>query len=94
VELLKAAKPAEAPPAEAVKDATKPASGGPGGNDMRLHPCVRVYGYCNYKDSCTYAPYPYDACLSHLKGKCRFGNQCHELHVDFRGPTSQSRKKE
>lgn len=55
--------------------------------ESRLHPCVRVYGYCNYKDTCTYAQYPYDACLSHLKGKCRFGTQCHELHVDFRGPT-------
>lgn len=56
----------------------------------RLHPCVRVYGYCNYKDTCTYAQYPYDACLSHLKGKCRFGAQCHELHVDFRGPTGSA----
>jgi hypothetical protein len=59
----------------------------PGGSDQRLHPCVRVYGYCNYKESCTYAQYPYDACLSHLKGKCRFGSQCHELHVDFKGPS-------
>lgn len=61
-------------------------------NETRLHPCVRVYGYCNYKDTCTYAQYPYDACLSHLKGKCRFGAQCHELHVDFRGPTGARRK--
>ena len=64
-----------------------PTTGGAPGGDARLHPCVRVYGYCNYKESCTYAQYPYDACLSHLKGKCRFGNQCHELHVDFKGPT-------
>nr|CCC94499.1 putative RNA binding protein [Trypanosoma congolense IL3000] len=55
----------------------------------RLHPCVRVYGYCNYKDSCAYALYPYDACLSHLKGKCRFRSQCHERHVDFRGQMGQ-----
>jgi hypothetical protein len=61
-------------------------NGGNGASDQRLHPCVRVYGYCNYKESCTYAQYPYDACLSHLKGKCRFGTQCHELHVDFKGP--------
>ena len=55
--------------------------------DGRLHPCVRVYGFCNYKESCTYANYPYDACLSHLKGKCRFGAQCHEFHVDLKRPT-------
>lgn len=53
---------------------------------QRVHPCVRVYGYCNYKDTCAYAKYPYDACLSNLKGKCRFRNQCHERHVEFRGP--------
>lgn len=52
----------------------------------RVHPCIRVYGYCNYKDSCSYARYPYDACLSNLKGKCRFKNQCHERHVEYRGP--------
>lgn len=57
-----------------------------GSNEGRLHPCNRVYGFCNYKESCTFAPYPYDACLSFLKGKCRFGAQCHELHVDFRRP--------
>ncbi|EPY25578.1 RNA binding protein [Strigomonas culicis] len=56
----------------------------------RLHPCIRVYGYCNYKDSCAYAKYPYDACLSNLKGKCRFRNQCHERHVDFRGPLNNN----
>lgn len=52
----------------------------------RVHPCIRVYGYCNYNDSCAYAKYPYDACLSNLKNKCRFKNQCHERHVEFRGP--------
>ncbi|EAN90179.1 putative RNA-binding protein [Trypanosoma cruzi] len=61
-------------------------SGNTGANGERLHPCVRVYGYCNYKDACAYALYPYDACLSHLKGKCRFRSQCHERHVDFHGP--------
>ncbi|ESL11141.1 RNA-binding protein [Trypanosoma rangeli SC58] len=61
-------------------------SGGAGVEGERLHPCVRVYGYCNYKDACAYALYPYDACLSHLKGKCRFRSQCHERHVDFYGP--------
>ncbi|EAN78859.1 RNA binding protein, putative [Trypanosoma brucei brucei TREU927] len=60
-----------------------------GPNSERLHPCIRVYGYCNYKDSCAYALYPYDACLSHLKGKCRFRSQCHERHVDFRGQLNQ-----
>ncbi|KPI90051.1 putative RNA binding protein [Leptomonas seymouri] len=52
----------------------------------RVHPCIRVYGYCNYNDSCAYAKYPYDACLSNLKNKCRFKGQCHERHVEFRGP--------
>lgn len=54
--------------------------------DQRLHPCIRVYGYCHYKDGCAYAKYPYEACLSNLKGKCRFRNQCHERHVEFVGP--------
>lgn len=108
VDLLKAAKPgsqdaASASPtnATATTDAAAPPppreSAFGGRNEGRLHPCVRVYGYCNYKDTCTYAQYPYDACLSHLKGKCRFGSQCHELHVDFRGhtgvPQSGPRKK-
>lgn len=49
----------------------------------KLHPCLRVYGTCNYGKSCAYANYPYDACLSNLKGRCRFGLQCHERHVDL-----------
>lgn len=48
----------------------------------RLHPCLRVYGFCNFKDDCTFARYPYDACLNNIKGKCRFGNNCKELHVN------------
>ncbi|CCW60823.1 unnamed protein product [Phytomonas sp. EM1] len=52
----------------------------------RLHPCIRVYGFCNYKGGCSYAKYPYDACLSNLKGRCRFRNHCHERHVEFCGP--------
>lgn len=46
-----------------------------------LHPCVRVYGNCIFGDGCTYARYPVECCLSHLKGRCRYGNNCHELHV-------------
>lgn len=68
-------------------------AGDAGADESRLHPCVRVYGFCNYKDTCAYATYPYNACLSHLKGKCRFRDQCHEPHVEFRspfGPTSAS----
>ncbi|KEG08547.1 RNA-binding protein [Trypanosoma grayi] len=68
---------------------SKGANAGAAGGE-RLHPCVRVYGYCNYKDTCAYALYPYDACLSHLKGKCRFRSQCHERHVDFRGPLNNT----
>eukprot|EP00796_Vickermania_ingenoplastis_P004136 gene4136-2978_t len=50
------------------------------GSAERFHPCIRVYGMCNYGKSCAYARYPYEACLSNLKGRCRFGNQCHERH--------------
>jgi hypothetical protein len=53
------------------------------GQPPRLHPCLRVYGYCNFNETCAFSPYPYEACLSHLKGKCRFGATCHELHIDF-----------
>jgi len=55
----------------------KPVEGG-----KKLHPCLRVYGFCNYKDDCTFALYPYEACLNHIKGKCRFGANCKELHVN------------
>jgi hypothetical protein len=90
VELLKVIKPQEVPP---VSDATTFKAPeevfdgeAQGGSDGRLHPCVRVYGFCNYKESCAYAKYPYESCLSHLKGKCRFGGSCHELHVEFKAP--------
>lgn len=100
VELLKnvkAPEPSELPPPPPSVQAAPPPppmpmhGGAPhqtapmSGDPSRLHPCVRVYGYCNYKESCAYAKYPYDACLSHLKGKCRFGASCHEMHVDFKG---------
>ena len=60
----------------------------------RLHPCIRVYGFCNYKDECAFARYPYDACLNNIKGKCRFGSSCKELHINpvdnkFRNPKAQ-----
>jgi len=97
VDLLKTAKPELLGPLPQKSNETpsggKGDRGGGGGNhcddhkgDGRMHPCIRVYGFCNYKDSCTYANYPYDACLSHLKGKCRFGAQCHEFHVDVKRP--------
>jgi hypothetical protein len=55
-----------------------------------LHPCIRVYGFCNFDDDCTFANYPYEACLNHIKGKCRFGSTCKELHVDPRDPAYQN----
>lgn len=55
-----------------------------------LHPCIRVYGFCNFEDDCTFANYPYEACLNHIKGKCRFGPTCKELHVDPRDPAYQN----
>ncbi|KAG5503015.1 hypothetical protein JIQ42_06978 [Leishmania sp. Namibia] len=54
------------------------------------HPCLRVYGFCNFEDDCTFANYPYEACLNHIKGKCRFGSTCKELHVDPRDPVYQN----
>lgn len=62
------------------------AARGHAGMEMRFHPCIRVYGTCNYGKSCAYARYPFDACLSNLKGRCRFGSQCHERHVEYTGP--------
>lgn len=47
----------------------------------KLHPCLRVYGLCNFEDSCQFALYPFDACLNNIKGKCRFGSVCKEFHV-------------
>lgn len=55
-----------------------------GPNKDALHPCVRVYGHCNFRDGCQFAKYPYDACLNYIKGKCRFGTGCKELHVNLK----------
>ncbi|KPI90052.1 RNA binding protein [Leptomonas seymouri] len=57
-----------------------------------LHPCIRVYGFCNFDDDCTFANYPFEACLNHIKGKCRFGSTCKELHVDPRDPAYQNQR--
>lgn len=51
----------------------------------KLHPCIRVYGHCKFEDECVFASYPYECCLSHLKGKCRFGSTCLEPHLPFQG---------
>eukprot|EP00760_Papus_ankaliazontas_P038882 PhM_4_TR9391/c0_g1_i1/m.65205 len=58
-----------------------PTTAQPGVTPTR-HPCVRIYGLCNFGDDCVYASYPYEACLNYLKGKCRFGARCQEAHVD------------
>ncbi|EAN90180.1 RNA-binding protein, putative [Trypanosoma cruzi] len=50
-------------------------------NSNKKHPCLRVYGHCNFLEDCTFANYPYEACLNYIKGKCRFGQHCKELHV-------------
>eukprot|EP00758_Cryptobia_borreli_P014175 Tbor_TRINITY_DN5899_c3_g2::TRINITY_DN5899_c3_g2_i1::g.6563::m.6563 len=54
------------------------------GKAGNTHPCNRVYGFCNFKDDCMFAKYPYDACLNFIKGKCRFGVSCKELHVNLK----------
>ena len=51
----------------------------------KLHPCLRVYGRCKFENECVFANYPFECCLSHLKGKCRFGATCLEPHVEFNG---------
>lgn len=56
----------------------------------KFHPCLRVYGFCNFKDDCSFAKYPYDACLNNIKGKCRFGGNCKELHVNPNDPKYQN----
>ena len=71
----------------AAASATKAAGSAPAvpsNTKDALHPCVRVYGHCNFRDGCQFAKYPYDACLSYIKGKCRFGSQCHEQHVNLK----------
>jgi hypothetical protein len=47
------------------------------------HPCLRVYGSCNFGPGCAWAKYPLECCLSHLKGRCRYGQLCKELHVEL-----------
>ena len=56
----------------------------------RHHPCIRVFGKCNYnggtgsdgeRHPCVYAKAPYDACLQYLKGHCPRGRNCSEQHV-------------
>mmetsp|Transcript_75638 Transcript_75638/g.87960 ORF Transcript_75638/g.87960 Transcript_75638/m.87960 type:complete len:348 (-) Transcript_75638:293-1336(-) len=69
------------------KESTKSSSAASG---VKLHPCIRVYGFCNFKDDCSFARYPYDACLNNIKGKCRFGNNCKELHVNPSDPKYQN----
>ena len=49
----------------------------------RLHPCLRVYGRCKFDDECKFAAFPFECCLSFLKGKCKYGDQCQEPHVHF-----------
>lgn len=54
------------------------------------HPCLRVFGFCNFSRDCTFANYPYSACLNYIKGKCRFGSNCKELHVNPADPRFQN----
>jgi len=58
------------------------------GQDMRgskgpgtRHPCERIYGFCQDGEQCRFAQYPADYCLMFLKGRCRFGDSCREVHA-------------
>jgi len=48
----------------------------------QVHPCVRVFGHCLAGATCKFATIPAEACLRHLKGTCKFGEQCTEIHYD------------
>lgn len=79
------ASPSSSLPQKGESDEAEDVEGG-GVPEERFHPCLRVYGDCNFKSSCSYAGYPYKACLSYLKGRCRFGERCHEPHMNYTGP--------
>jgi len=48
----------------------------------QVHPCVRVFGACIAGPTCKFATIPAEACLRHLKGTCKFGDECAEIHYD------------
>jgi hypothetical protein len=50
----------------------------------RMHPCLRVFGYCKFGEKCVFAKEPINMCLDFLKQKCTI------RRVLFRG-TSASR---
>jgi hypothetical protein len=52
---------------------------GPGSNTK--HPCQRIYGFCQDGEECRFADFPAESCLMFLKGRCRFGESCRELHA-------------
>jgi len=45
------------------------------------HPCERIYGFCQDGELCRFAEFPAESCLMFLKGRCRFGESCRELHA-------------
>jgi len=47
------------------------------------HPCIRVYGFCRIGPTCRFSKAPIGVCLQHLKGNCRFGNNCREPHISM-----------
>jgi len=56
----------------------------------QFHPCVRIYGNCRDGPSCQYASFPFGACLQFLRGHCKFGETCRELHVQT--PAARQKK--
>jgi len=63
-----------------------------GGMDGRFHPCLRVYGHCRDGPECPYARAPFNACLQHMKGQCKYGDRCHEPHVSVQGGGGKSQE--
>jgi len=50
------------------------------------HPCERVFGSCKGGQECKFKDAPRDACVTFLKGKCRFGARCAEPHfIQYEG---------
>eukprot|EP01060_Flectonema_neradi_P014437 TRINITY_DN21116_c0_g1_i1.p1 TRINITY_DN21116_c0_g1~~TRINITY_DN21116_c0_g1_i1.p1 ORF type:complete len:293 (+),score=35.31 TRINITY_DN21116_c0_g1_i1:212-1090(+) len=62
-----------APAAQVVKS-TEPAK-------QQLHPCLRLFPTCKFGKECVYRNAPREACIMDLRGICKFGTDCKDLHT-------------